>query len=1156
MTFSLDDRYRLDEGIVYLTGIQALVRTVRDRALLDRRRGHASASFISGYEGSPLAGYDLEIARQKKMLNEVNVVHRPGVNEELAATSVMGSQLAAQVGTLTPDGVTGYWYGKTPGLDRAGDAIRHANLIGTDPRGGVVALVGDDPAAKSSSFPGACEASLADLAIPTLYPADAQEVLDYGLHAAHLSRFTGLWSALKIVTAVADGACTATVHPERALPTYGDLPESTFTPSAKMLGANLAALERSMISQRLPRAFDYVRLNKLDRILSRSSRDRIGIVAAGKTYLDVREALTMLGLDDDALSRFGVRLLKIGMIWPLDRQIVSEFAEGLGEVIVVEEKRPFLESAIKEILYGATNAPMIVGKSDTEGRELVSPVGELDADLVAGALARRLGTVHGIEPVRAWRNSRPRRRTTLPLLTRTPYFCSGCPHNSSTKVPEDTIVGGGIGCHGMVLMMDDKQVGDVIGLTQMGGEGAQWLGMAPFLAENHFVQNIGDGTFAHSGSLAIRAAVAAKEKITFKLLYNSTVAMTGGQDPAGGLALDQLARLLLAEGVSKVVITTEDKGRHRRRRLPAEVDLHERGDLVQLQRELAEVPGVTVLIHDQECAAELRRKRKRGLVETPSTRVMINERICEGCGDCGEKSNCMSVHPIDTEFGRKTRIHQSSCNVDYSCLEGDCPSFVSVTPGAARKAVTRVPDVDSAQISAPPAGEAGDVSIRITGIGGTGVVTVAQIIATAAVIDGGAVRSLDQTGLAQKGGAVVSDLKITRNWSEAAAKVSAGSCDLYLVCDSLVGTDPVNLKAAAANRTVAVLSSTAVPTGQMVVDTGVRFPEQGAIRSALDSAVARTVSLEAGRLATELFASEQYANMILVGAAFQLGRLPFSEAALEQAITLNGASVATNIQAFRRGRQAVADPDALQHAIDLTRTVPASAEVPSEARRLAALVNVPDGSELAALVTRRTAELVSYQDAAYARQYVEFVERTRAAEDAAVPGATELTEAVAIHLYKLMAYKDEYEVARLILDETFDASVHHEFGPDATYKVRLHPPMLRATGLKRKLSLGRRWRPVFRLLRALRHLRGTRLDVFGYHPVRRLERQLITEYRHEIEELLPRLTPPNAATATKLATLPDMIRGYEQIKIANVRNYRAELARLRDELTVSQPAAT
>ncbi|WP_245665507.1 indolepyruvate ferredoxin oxidoreductase family protein [Actinoplanes subtropicus] len=1083
------------------------------------------------------------------MLDEFAVVHRPGINEELAATSVMGSQLASRVGTLTYDGVTGYWYGKSPGLDRASDAIRHANLIGTDPRGGAVAIVGDDPAGKSSSLACSSEMALADLSIPTLYPADAQEVLDFGLHAPYLSRFTGLWSGLKIVTAVADGSCTATVHPERVLPTYGDRPESTFRPDAKLVGGNLLRLERSMISERLPRAFEYARLNRLDRIVTRSSGDRIGIVAAGKTYLDLREALDALGLDDAALTQFGIRLLKIGMIWPLDPQVIREFSEGLDEVIVVEEKRPFLENAIKEILYGVSRSPLVIGKADPDGRELVSPVGELDADQIAGVLGGRLGDAHGIESARAWQHRPVTNRTALPLLTRTPYFCSGCPHNSSTKVPQDTLVGAGIGCHGMVLIMDEKQAGEVTGLTQMGGEGAQWLGMAPFLAENHFIQNLGDGTFTHSGSLAIRAAVASGENITFKLLYNSTVAMTGGQDPAGALALDQVARLLLAEGVSKVVITTEDKDRVPRRRLPAAVAVHERRDIVTLQQELATVPGVTVLVHDQECAAEKRRKRKRGLVPTPSTRVVINERVCEGCGDCGEKSNCMSVYPVETEFGRKTRIHQSSCNLDYSCLAGDCPSFVTVTPGtvkAERKALADLePDaIPAAAVQVDPE----DFTMRVTGIGGTGVVTVAQIIATAAFIDGHAVRSLDQTGLAQKGGAVVSDLKFTATPSEASSKLRAGSCDLYLICDTLVGTDPVNLKAASADKTVAVLSTAQIPTGHMVVDTSIRFAEQSAIRSAVDHTVARTVSLDADRLAQALFGSEQFANMILVGAAFQLGRLPITAAALEHAITLNGASAATNIQAFRRGRQALADPETLQAALAQNDAPPAVTPIPSgDVARLVDMVRATDSSRLADLVARRTAELVAYQDLAYGREYVTFVEKVRTAEEATVPGSTELAEAVASYLYKLMAYKDEYEVARLILDETFDASVRHEFGPDASYQVKLHPPLLRAMGLKRKISFGAKARPMFRLLYAARRLRGSRLDVFGYHPVRRMERQLIVQYRREIEELLPRLSPLTLASAAKIASLPDMIRGYEQIKVQNVHRYREELTRLRHE---------
>jgi indolepyruvate ferredoxin oxidoreductase len=1152
MDHTLDDRYELAEGTVYLTGIQALVRTVRDRALLDRRHGHVSASFISGYEGSPLAGYDLELARRKKILDGVAVVHRPAVNEELAATSVMGSQLTAWVGRSIHDGVTGYWYGKAPGLDRASDAIRHANLIGTNPRGGAVAFVGDDPAGKSSSVPSASEAALADLGVPTLFPADAQEVLDFGLHAPFLSRLTGLWSALKIVTAVADGARTVTVHPDRVDPTYGDL-VPRHRPDAYLAPPHLLTLERGMTSRRLPLAVEYARLNRLDRVVIDSPADRIGIVAAGKTYLDVRKALRLLGLDDDALTRFGIRLLKIGMIWPLDPRVITGFADGLDEVIVVEEKRPFLEKEIKSILYGVTGAPTVLGKSDMDGRELVDPIGELDADQVAAALARRLGDAHGIAPARAWLDDRRPERVRLPLLPRTPYFCSGCPHNSSTRVPDGVLVGGGIGCHAMVLFMDDKRTGDVIGLTQMGGEGAHWLGMAPFLAEDHFIQNLGDGTFTHSGSLAVRAAVAAGENITFKLLYNSTVAMTGGQDPAGGLPIERLTQLLLAEGVAKVVVTTEDRRRLRRHRLPAGVEVHERGDIVRLQTELARVPGVTVLVHDQECAAEKRRKRKRGLVESPRTRVMINERICEGCGDCGQKSNCMSVHPVDTEFGRKTRIHQSSCNVDEACLDGDCPSFVTVTPGTSASGNRRATDLGAAALPAPPAATGDEFAMRVTGIGGTGVVTIAQIIGTAATLDGRFVRTLDQTGLAQKGGAVVSDLLITTTPSEVPAKVSAGTCDLYLVCDSLVGTHPDNLKAAAPDRTVAVLSTTVVPTGQMVVDPAIRFPDKETVRGALDAAVARTVSLDAGDLAVRLFASEQYANMILVGAAFQLGRLPVTEAALERAITLNGAAVATNIQAFRRGRQAIADPDALRR--DIGAAPGEAPEIPTEARRLAALVGAAGGSELARLVASRTAELVSYQNPAYAKEYAEFVEQVRTAENAAMPGATALTEAVAVNLHKLMAYKDEYEVARLILDQTFDRAVRHDFGQDATYRVRLHPPVLRALGLRRKIALGRGWRPVFRLLYAMRRLRGTWLDPFGFALVRRTERQLVVEYRHEIEELLPHLTPLTAPAATRLAGLPDMIRGYEQIKLGNVRRYRAELANLREELRASNAPA-
>lgn len=1146
MSYSLDDRYVREEGPIYLTGIQALVRTVRDRAVLDRTRGQNTSSFVSGYEGSPLAGYDLELSRKKKLLAPYDVVHRPGVNEELAATSVLGTQMAPQVGRMRTAGVTGYWYGKSPGLDRASDAIRHANLVGADPLGGAVAFVGDDPGGKSSSLACSSEVALADLMIPTLYPGDSQEVLDFGLHAPFLSRFTGLWSALKIVTAVADGSSSALVHPERILPSFGDLGASTYKPNANLIGANLLTLERSQLLNRLPRAIEYAKVNNLNQITVTGAQDRIGLVASGKTYLDLREALSMMGLHPEDLRKFGIRILKLGMIYPLDPQIVTNFAQGLDEIIVIEEKRAFIESAIKEILYRQANAPMVLGKSDPVGKPLVNTYGELDADLIATALARRLGDEYGMEPVRHWRQRPKPSRIALPMLARTPYFCSGCPHNSSTKVAPDTLIGGGIGCHAMVMVMDEKQVGDVIGLTQMGGEGAQWIGMAPFLEEKHFIQNVGDGTFMHSGSLALRAAVASGENVTYKLLYNSTVAMTGGQDPVGAMPLDQLTRLLLAEGVSKVVVTTEDRQRIRSLKLPGGVQVRDRDDLVSVQEELALVPGVTVLVHDQECAAEKRRKRKRGQLETPATRVMINERICEGCGDCGEKSNCLSVQPTETEFGRKTTIHQSSCNVDYSCLKGDCPSFVTVTPGLAEQRLP-VPDIGADATPEPRFTSSVDhFGMRIMGVGGTGVITVAQILATAAVIDGKSVRSLDQTGLAQKGGAVISDLKFGDEPTEGAAKLGRGRCDLYLACDSLVGTDPKNLEVASEARTVAVVSTTEVPTGQMIVDTSVKFPSQATLKNAIDSATNRAVYLDAAMLSRELFDDEQYTNMLMVGAAFQTGVLPLSSSAIEEAITLNGAAVDSNIQAFRRGRQAAADADGLQLAITGNRRTGYEPPAPSAAAlEIAATVAAAQGSELERIVQLRTADLMDYMNAKYATEYVDFVEKVRVNESSLTGSATTmLAEAVASYLYKLMAYKDEYEVARLALDPGFDATVREAFGAGAKYSVRLHPPVLRALGMKNKLSLGEWVKPGFRALRGLRGIRGSKIDVFGYHPVRVLERELIVEYRDAIEQLLDSLNPYSHETAVEIASLPDMVRGYEQIKVDNAWKYRQRLAEL------------
>ncbi|MEU7524369.1 indolepyruvate ferredoxin oxidoreductase family protein [Saccharothrix sp. NPDC042600] len=1122
--FTLEDRYLREDGIVHLTGVQALVRVLFDRVRHDRDSGLDTAVFVSGYEGSPLAGYDLELARRSTLLDKHNVVHRPGLNEELGATAVMGSQLTATLPGRRYDGVTGVWYGKAPGLDRATDALRHANMAGTDPRGGAVAFVGDDPNAKSSTVPCASELALADLAMPIFFPADSHDVLDHGLHAVELSRAAGVWSSIKVVANVADASSTARVRREWTAPA---MPDHAYRhrPTSRLLGKELAALERGLYEVRLPLALEYVRASGVNRIVRRGPGDRIGIVTAGKSHLDLMQALDRLGLDEAALALHGVRLLKLGVIHPVEPGIVREFADGLRQIVVVEEKRSFVETAVKELLYGRADAPAVHGKTGPDGRTLFTEIGEHDPDTIAAGLAKVLAPLE-IPSVRAWRNRGRRERIAVPLLARTPYFCSGCPHNSSTKVPEGTIVGGGIGCHTMSLFMEPEQVGSVVGVTQMGGEGTQWIGIAPFVESRHFTQNIGDGTFTHSGSLAVRAAVAAGVNVTYKLLHNSAVAMTGGQDAVGGLPVEKIAALLLLEGVKKVIVTSDAPRTLRKRSFPAGVEVLDRSELLRAQEELAAIPGVTVLIHDQECAAEKRRKRRRGKQEAPATRVVINERVCEGCGDCGVKSNCLSVQPVATEFGRKTAIHQSSCNVDYSCLDGDCPSFLTVVPGGAKP---RREAVELAFDDSPEPETTGtDFTVRITGIGGTGVVTVGQILATAAVLDGRHVRTLDQTGLAQKGGAVVSDLKVTAEPTDRAPKLATGECDLYLACDPLVGADPTNLAVADATRTTAVVSSTEVPTGRMVIDTSVTFPAPGQVRSALEAAMARTVVLDARAVAEELFGDGQFANILQLGVAYQTGALPLPASAVERAIELNGVAVARNIQAFRHGRRLAVQP--------FEAPAPVPAALPSFPA-IRALVQASPDSELGRLLDIRIPELVAYQDERYAREYAEFVERVRVLED----GPTTVTEEVARNLHKLMAYKDEYEVARLSLDPTVAARVKAEFGDAAKVAFRLHPPVLKALGLKRKIALGPWFRPVLRGLYGMRRLRGTALDVFGYAGVRRVERALVAEYRTAV---VTALTTPDVdrSAVAELAALPDVVRGYEDVKLGNVRRYREQQA--------------
>ena len=1111
----LDMRYTCEVGATYLTGVQALIRVVLDRARLDRTHGKRTAAYVSGYEGSPLAGLDLELGRLRALLDELAIHHVPGLNEELAATAVSGTQVARTVADLRPDGVCGYWYGKAPGLDRASDAFRHAVMIGTDPGGGAVAFVGDDPAAKSSSVPCSSEMALAELTIPTLVPADPAEILDLGRHAVELSRASGLWTALRVATVVADGASTVALDTGWRAPdlTASGLNPYTHHPTAQLLGANLAGLERSLHEHRLPIAVEYLCRSGINRIEGAAAA-RVGIVAAGPTYLVMRQALSLLGFDDATLEARGIRLLKLGAVYPLEPAGLTDFANGLRRILVVEDKRAFLEPAIKAALYGRPDAPGIDGKHDSCGRALLSPLGELDVAAVAEALTRWLPAV-GIEVVAEFTPRRPRQ--LLPIAgsgPRTPFFCSGCPHNTSTEVAPGTLVGAGIGCHTMLLVMPgSERAGEITGIAQMGGEGGHWLGMAPFVEQTHLVQNIGDGTFAHSGSLAIRAAVAANASITFKLLRNSAVAMTGGQQPVGELSLRQVVALLRAEGVRRVVVTTDDVTAVRKQ-LGRGVDVRSRDDLVAVQTELAAVKGVTVLIHEQECAAELRRKRKRGKAPKPRVRAFINQRVCEGCGDCGATSNCLSVQPVNTDFGRKTEINQSSCNLDFSCLDGDCPSFLTVTP-------RERPPVSIPTIELPPEPRRpvqDSFHLRITGIGGTGVTTVAQIVANAASMEGSHVRALDQTGLAQKGGPVVSDVVITSREAPRGPRLGPRECDLYLGGDILVAANPDNLTVCDPHRTKAVVSSAEVPTGQMVIDTAAVFPDQSHTRAALVESTADAAFVDCLGPAREHLGDEQYANVVLLGVAYQRGWLPVGGAAIESAIRLNGAAADANIAAFRLGRR-------LAHS---ERNVPRSN---------------PEPEELSALIGRLSDELRAYQNDRYARRFTDVV-RSVLAREAEINSGTQLTECVARNLFKLMAYKDEYEVARLSIDPALTAAVRAEFGEGAAFAWRLHPPILRALGMKRKISLGHWFRPVFTILAALRILRGTRLDVFGWTEVRRMERRLISEYIAAIDEVQSALSAHNHAVAIELAGLPDLVRGYEHVKSRNVEIYRTRLASL------------
>jgi indolepyruvate ferredoxin oxidoreductase len=1127
-----------------MSGVHALVRVVIDQMRADNAEASDTRAFISGYPGSPLGGLDLELGRQRALLNELGVVHQPALNEELGAMAVAGTQLVSTLPDPSVKGVVGVWYGKAPGVDRAGDALRHANLIGAHPHGGAVAICGDDPGCKSSTIPSASEASLAAMRIPVLYPGTPAEVLRFGRDAIAISRASGLWVALKVVANVADASATVDLGVDEAAHAAGRaeaaLEHTVHRPSGVVLPPVSLELERSLMTQRLDAAVACARALRVDRLPRDPDEAQIGLIASGAVYGELREALATLGVSLDEPDS-PIRILKPGLLWPLDRELVRRFARDLRTVVVIEEKGPFMEAAVRAALYDTASRPRIIGERDEHDGPLIPGYGTVDADLIADALRSRL-PAQSLLP-------HPRRAAMTPaasvqLPMRTPFFCSGCPHNSSTVVPDGAVVGAGIGCHGM-LAIQGSGLGPVSGITPMGLEGSQWIGQSPFTATQHIFQNLGDGTFSHSGSLAIRAAVAAGVNITYKLLYNDAVSMTGGQAVPGQMSVPELVRWLDAAGVARIIVTTDAPERYDGVTLAGGVRVLHRREIMAAQHELQQVRGVTVLVHDQGCAAEKRRLRKRGTLPAPAHRAFINARVCEACGDCRRKSACLSLVSQDTEFGVKTQVQQSSCNQDLSCVDGDCPSFVQITGELAATAAPQPPP-DLPEPTLPALESLW--TVRLMGIGGTGVVTISQVLAVAAHIDGNRAVGLDQTGLAQKGGPVISDVRFAAGPTARSARASAGSVDAYIAFDLLGALNPANLRLATDERTTAIVSVSQVQTGQMVLGGSERFPDLDDAMRRIDAATRATanVYLDATAIAEQLFGDHVLANSIVVGAAWQRGVIPASRDAIAEAYRLNGVAVSENLAAFEWGRAIVARPDAVAHAQATSGEPPP--QISSRATAIVDRLSIDAESELGRLVALRVDDLIGYQSRAYAARYAQTLAEVRRAAATCEPSRRdELTAAVARSLHKLMAYKDEYEVARLHLDPLERARIHRQFGPQAKVRYALHPPLLRALGLKRKVVLGNPFEGSFRVLRALRHVRGTPLDVFGHTEMRRTERALADEYVDAVRAALPHASA-RFDLVRELCEAPQEVRGYETIKLRAVATYRENSRRLLEQI--------
>jgi indolepyruvate ferredoxin oxidoreductase len=1122
---SLDDRYALEHGAAFLSGTQALVRLPLDQRRRDARAGLNTAGFVSGYRGSPLGGYDLALWQARAALEAARVRFEPGLNEELAATAVWGTQQTEVFGGSRYDGVFGIWYAKNPGVDRSGDALKHANAAGTARHGGVLAISGDDPGASSSTLPNQCEPAFIAAAMPVLYPAGVGELLEFGLFGFALSRFSGLWVGFKAVADTVESTATVEVPADREFVVPQD-----FTPPPGGVHARWPddrwSQDERLHRHRLPAAVAFARANGIDRAQRWARHARLGIVAAGKSYLDVRETLRLLGIDERAAGELGIALYKPGLVWPLEPEGLRAFADGVAELLVIEERQPVIESEAKRLAYNwpIDRRPVIVGKQDERGAPLVPATGELPPLAVARLIAARLGDSR----INARLGALPEpARPAAPAIARVPHFCAGCPHNRSTAVPEGSTAMAGIGCHSLAIWKPGSRT---MTLTHMGGEGANWIGLAPFVETPHMFQNMGDGTYYHSGVLAIRAALAAGTPITFKILVNDAAAMTGGQPVEGSPTAAEIVRQLVAEGVERVAFVGEA--------LPSGVSgpgvsVHHRDELDSVQRELRAFRGVSAIVYDQVCATEKRRRRRRGELPASTVRPFINTLVCEGCGDCVAQSGCVAVQPVETAFGRKRRIDVAACNADLSCLAGFCPSFVTVEGGTPRRrdvplpeAFERLPEPAAAALDAP-------VNVLVAGVGGSGVITVGALLGMAAHLEGKGALVLDNTGLARKGGAVATHVRIARRADELhAARIDAAQADVLLACDLIVAASPAMLGTVAPGRTQVIANSHPTLTAAQLADPDAQC-DFGELEAALAGAAGkdRVAALDATALASALLGDSIYANLVLLGIACQRGLLPVGLSALERAIELNGNAVAANLAAFRWGRLVAVDPAAVRAA--------AAPYLPEE------IVE----ATLAEVVDRRARFLAEYQDEAYASRYRALVDVAREAERTRVGVAGAFADAVARSHFKLLAYKDEYEVARLHAQPEFRAALEREFEGDFRVAYHFAPPLF--PGRPRKRRFGPWIRPLLGVLARLRRVRGTTLDPFGWTYERRRERALVAEYETEVRTLAARLAPANHAAAVELAALPQRIRGYGDVKARSLEAAQARAAELRAALPTS-----